>query len=189
MKRVSVDTIMSWQPCYTRRWVQARFGRRKTLGARTIATHPDVEAQDRFWVLWRMLDVHQQRTLACDCVGLQVRACRARGGEMPEELTAAIRAARAHVRLGSSTRQLGTAYDRVQSLIRRRGCSLWVYDLALNVRDCVGDPEFLEDAVEDSMFDRMWLQHGEDGENARRAWAEQEYSRINDRCVQLILGS
>ena len=66
MKTITKQELLSWKPCYTPEQIDELWGKREIVTAQEIATAP-IPAEDRLWVLIRMLPAREQRLFACDC--------------------------------------------------------------------------------------------------------------------------
>ena len=69
MKRITVDLVMSYEPCYDRERIQELFGKRKYIMPLTILKTDNVSAEDKLWLLLRndFLSEKNRRLFACDC--------------------------------------------------------------------------------------------------------------------------
>jgi hypothetical protein len=66
-KRVTIDQVMAWSPCYTKEKITELFGKRKTLSAMNILDL-DIPAKDRVWAALHD-DLFEQKDLillACE---------------------------------------------------------------------------------------------------------------------------
>ena len=69
MKRITVDLVMSFNPCYNREHVKNLFGGKKWMMPLTVLKLDTVSAEDKIWLLCRNEFVSEQnlRLFACDC--------------------------------------------------------------------------------------------------------------------------
>ena len=69
MKRITVDLVMSFNPCYDREHVKDLFGGKKWMMPLTVLKLDTVSHEDKIWLLCRsdFLDDKQLRLFACDC--------------------------------------------------------------------------------------------------------------------------
>ena len=98
MKSVTIDQVMSWNPCnppYTREYVTKLFGRRKTLTALQILDLK-IPVGDRLWAVLRpeLIDDRTLRLFACDCAERALKRDRKIGREPDKRLWDAIKVAR-----------------------------------------------------------------------------------------------
>ena len=69
MKRITVDLVMSFDPCYDRETVSKLFAGKKWMLPTTVLKLDTVSAEDKIWLLCRNEFVSEQnlRLFACDC--------------------------------------------------------------------------------------------------------------------------
>ena len=84
-KKVTVETVMSWEPCgydgpddgenYTPARVRKLFGRRKYMTALLILDL-DIPPEDRIWACCHedLIDARTLRLFACDCAEKALKA-------------------------------------------------------------------------------------------------------------------
>ena len=69
LKTATVDDLLSWNPCYEEAHIRALAGGRTEFTALDVLQHPDINAQDKLWVILRphLLDDRTLRLFACNC--------------------------------------------------------------------------------------------------------------------------
>ena len=68
MKRITVDYVMSLNPCYDREWVEGKFGGRKWMSP-TSVLKLDISTENKLWLLLRedFLTSEQLVSFAQEC--------------------------------------------------------------------------------------------------------------------------
>ena len=116
--RVSVDKVMSWEPCveYTLERVTKLFGKRKTVSALNILDM-DIPPEDRLWAVLHeeLIPAPTLHELACRFAESALRAERKAGRDPDPRSWAAIEAKRAWLRGEITGKQLSAAESAAES--------------------------------------------------------------------------
>ena len=69
MKRITVDLVMSYNPCYDRKHIEKLFNGKTWLSPLTVLKMDSVSYEDKLWLLLRneFISDKDMRLFACDC--------------------------------------------------------------------------------------------------------------------------
>jgi len=118
-KRISIDTIMGWNPCsdWPRERIAKLFGRRKYYSAMEILDAKQIPLGDRIWVVLHkeIISERDMRLFACACAERALKRERKAGHDPDPRCWNAVKVSRLFANGMATAKELATARDAARA--------------------------------------------------------------------------